>query len=238
MTELYLYQTVHLNRGRARNVAQHAAVLEAAARELFGITYKPDLQQLTQRIERLAADNRYPDTVSGFVRLELPETGAERLIAAGTSLYDGYALRSVMPRAAAICYALPGGDLPTTARETAARQADLISQRAGADAAVRCDAAGRLVDAGDAPLFAVRGHTVLAGPEAAGVERELGLRAVAAAGLALSDEAFTCGQLPHLDELFRVDHRGVTAYARCDGQPLMSLVAERVARALEGLFRK
>ena len=44
--------------------------------------------------------------------------------------------------------------------------------------------------------------------------------------------------MPRAEELFYADHRGITALSRCDGQPLMILVAERVAEALEGLFPK
>ena len=33
-----------------------------------------------------------------------------------------------------------------------------------------------------------------------------------------------------------LDHRGITACSHLDGQPLMDLIAERVAAALETLF--
>lgn len=39
MTDLYLYQTVHVAHGRALHVARHAAVLDAAARTWFGFGY-------------------------------------------------------------------------------------------------------------------------------------------------------------------------------------------------------
>ena len=55
MTGLYLYQTVHLARGRARNVAGHIAVLDAASRELFGRPYAPAAERLAKRIETLSA---------------------------------------------------------------------------------------------------------------------------------------------------------------------------------------
>ena len=236
MTELYLYQTVHLARGRARNAAAHAARLDAASRELFGRGYAP--ARLAARIEALAAAERYPTGVSGFVRIELGADGEERLTPAGVSLYDGYALRSLQPEAVTLRYDLPLTEAPTSAREAAAQLARRMAERAGADVAVRCDREGILREADDAPLFAVAGHTVLAAPGTQSVERELAVRAVRAAGLELREEPFGCGELPRIDELFFADHRGITALARCDGQPLMTLVAERVAEALEGLFPK
>lgn len=236
MTELYLYQTVHLARGRARNVEAHAARLDAASRELFGRGYAP--ARLAARIEALAAAERYPTGVSGFVRIELGADGEERLTPAGVSLYDGYALRSLQPEAVTLHYDLPLTEAPTSAREAAAQLARRMAERAGADVAVRCDREGILREADDAPLFAVAGHTVLAAPGTQSVERELAVRAVRAAGLELREEPFGCGELPRIDELFFADHRGITALARCDGQPLMSLIAERIALVMEGLFPK
>ena len=236
MTELYLYQTVHLARGRARNAEAHAARLDAASRELFGRGYAP--ARLAARIEALAAAERYPTGVSGFVRIELGADGEERLTPAGVSLYDGYALRSLQPEAVTLRYDLPLTEAPTSAREAAAQLARRMAERAGADVAVRCDREGILREADDAPLFAVRGKTVLAAPGTQSVERELAVRAVRAAGLELREEPFGCGELPRIDELFFADHRGITALARCDGQPLMSLIAERIALVMEGLFPK
>ena len=236
MTELYLYQTVHLARGRARNAEAHAARLDAASRELFGRGYAP--ARLAARIEALAAAERYPTGVSGFVRIELGADGEERLTPAGVSLYDGYALRSLQPEAVTLRYDLPLTEAPTSAREAAAQLARRMAERAGADVAVRCDREGILREADDAPLFAVAGHTVLAAPGTQSVERELAVRAVRAAGLELREEPFGCGELPRIDELFFADHRGITALARCDGQPLMSLIAERIALVMEGLCPK
>ena len=236
MTELYLYQTVHLARGRARNAEAHAARLDAASRELFGRGYAP--ARLAARIEALAAAERYPTGVSGFVRIELGADGEERLTPAGVSLYDGYALRSLQPEAVTLRYDLPLTEAPTSAREAAAQLARRMAERAGADVSVRCDREGILREADDAPLFAVAGHTVLAAPGTQSVERELAVRAVRAAGLELREEPFGCGELPRIDELFFADHRGITALARCDGQPLMSLIAERIALVMEGLFPK
>ncbi len=236
MTELYLYQTVHLARGCARNAEAHAARLDAASRELFGRGYAP--ARLAARIEALAAAERYPTGVSGFVRIVLGADGEERLTPAGVSLYDGYALRSLQPEAVTLRYDLPLTEAPTSAREAAAQLARHMAEHAGADVAVRCDREGILREADDAPLFAVAGHTVLAAPGTQSVERELAVRAVRAAGLELREEPFGCGELPRIDELFFADHRGITALARSDGQPLMSLIAERIALVMEGLFPK
>ena len=238
MTELCLYQTVHVARGRARNVAAHAALLDAASRALFGRPYAPDPARLAARIEALAAAERYPAGVSGFVRLELTPEGGERLLAAGISLYDGYALRSLSPAAVTLRYDPLCPEAPTSAREAAELLAARLAALRGAAAAGRCDAEERLLTADGAPLFTVRGHTVYTAPAPASVEGCVAREAVRTAGLTLREEPLRRRERPRAEELFYADHRGITALSRCDGQPLMTLVAERVAEALEGLFPK
>ena len=110
MTGLYLYQTVHLARGRARNVAGHIAVLDAASRELFGRPYAPAAERLAKRIETLSAAERYPAGVSGFVRIELDPDGTERLLPAGVSLYDGHGFGLKAPEGVAVVERHPCGN--------------------------------------------------------------------------------------------------------------------------------
>lgn len=233
MTDLYLYQTVHVARGRALHVAAHAAVLDAASREWFGRPYAPDAMALAGRIEALTRAERYPTGVSGFVRIELRPEGEERLVAAGVSLYDGYGYRSLQPSGVTIRYDLPLTDAPTSAGEATGLLARQAALRAGAEAAVRCDAGGMLRDVEGAPLFAVVKRTVLAAPGPANVEREITRRAVEALGLSYREEGFGTDDLRRIDELFFTDHRGVTSLSHCNGLPLMIYTAERIAERLE-----
>lgn len=236
MTQPYLYQTVHLRRGRPRLLDAHAALLAATARTLFGVDYAPDLPQLEARIAAVARAERYPQTVSSFVRIEVTADAGERVLPAGLSFYDGYALRSLAPRGMTIDYDLPLSEAPTSAREAVAALARQQAQRTGADIAVRCDRSGICRQADDAPLFAVRGTTVFVSPAPSDVERDLAIHAVQTLGLPLREEPIHRAMLERMDELFYVDHRGVTAFSHCDGVPYMSLIAERVAGAMESMF--
>ena len=238
MSDLAPYQIIHLAGGRARNLAAHTALLDAASRELFGRGYAPDLPRLAERLAAVAAAERYPRAVSGFVRIELTEAGDERLTPAGVSLYDGYALRSVTPDAVTVRYDLPVTEAPTTAREAVEQLAAAAARRRGARVAVRTDADGTLRTAENAPLFGILGKRLIPGPEFPAVERDLVLRAAPQAGLKVSAERLDIGLLPRLDELFYADHRGLTALGHCDGLPFMSLLAERIAEEMEALFPK
>lgn len=236
MTPVELYQTLHIHRGRVRLTAEHVVLLDDASRKLFQRPYTPDLHQLERRLTHCAAAANYPCGVSGFVRLTLTPDGEERLTPAGVSLYSGYALRSLHPDAVTLRYDLPLGCAPTPAREASASLARLTATCVKASAAVQHTSDGLLLAADDAPLYGIIDKTVFASPFPA-AERTLTRAAIAAAGYSLSDESLRYEHLPFLLELFWIDHRGVTALAHCDGYPLISLAAERVATQLETLFQ-
>lgn len=236
MTRPYLYQTIHLLDGRPRMLEAHLGLLADWGARIFGLDFRPDAEPVRRRIAARIDAEGCPAGRSCFVRLLLRADGETELGPVVDSLYRGYALRSLRPDATVLRYEVPLFDAPTSAREAAAALARQQAQRAGAHIAVRCDAEGLLRTADDAPLLAVRGKTVCTPPAPPSVERAIALRAVAAAGYELREEPLPAALLPAFDELFYVDHRGVTALARCDGHPYMALYAERIAAVLEAGF--
>lgn len=233
MTDLYLYQIVHIARGRALHVDEHAALLDAASREWFDRRFTPSVSVLKRQIELRAEAEFYPTEVSGFIRIELRPDGEVQLLPAGISLYDGYGYRSVQPSAVTLRYDLPLTEAPTSAREAATLLARRAAERQGAGAVIRCDAGGTFREADGAPLFAIVGRTVIEAPGAASVERSITRQAVVRAGLELRSEPFGLDDLNRLEELFFTDHRGITSLSHCNGLPLMTFLAERIAAALE-----
>ncbi len=256
--ESFLYQTLHLCGGEVRCLNEHLRLLDRCARALYGCACPLDPEPLRRRILRIAEEAHYPHTLSGFVRLEITESGAERLLPAGVSYYAGYALRSVQPDGLTIPYALPWEGAPTAAREAAAALARRMAERAGAQVAVQVREDGRCRSVEGAPMavvkdYAVRlvpegsaaelrcdrlagGHTVCRFAPPRSVEYDLLARAVRRAGLTLEEGEAGPEMLAGADEIFWLDYRGITALGRCNGRPLMALIAQRVAEALESLF--
>ena len=207
MREVYLYQTVHVLDGECLCLREHLAVLDRWSRTLFGCPGPQDAREV--------------GTAVAAVEFE------------GVSLYRGYDLRSLMPEAVTLQYEPPLFDAPTSAREAAVELARQYAGLQGASVAVRCDRNGTLMAADEAALFAIR---VYAPPGEASIGRSLAVRSIRAAGLELAEAPVGRDDLPRMDELFFIDHRGVTALSRCDGQPYMAIFAERIAGALRGLF--
>ena len=72
----------------------------------------------------------------------------------------------------------------------------------------------------------------LRGAPAAGTARG-GLSGGLSGGAADHEGIFTGVGNRRIDELFFTDHRGITSLSHCNGLPLMTFLAERIAQALE-----
>lgn len=230
-----LYQTLHLYARRVRCIEQHIVRLDGMARALFGRAYTPDPKRLEQEVLALAAKEHYPDSVSGFVRLELTETGETRLTPFGTSLYEGYALRSLRPTTLTIPYELPLQIDCSTAAEAAHDLARCVAHRHDADEAVRVNGEGVCFSLGEAELFALANGELCYSATPQTVEGQLLIQAAERLGIRHTLRPIASNALHHFDELFAVDHRGITSIASCDGVRFMSLRTERLASAMEQL---
>lgn len=230
--EPFLYQIVHLYAGRARLLNEHVARLHIASCELFGRAYRPDLRLLEGRLLREVERERYPDAVSSFVKIELFETGEENLYGVGTSLYAGYALRSVRPEVMTIAY-----DSPLETMSVASLSNHLVAQSLartrGFDEALRVDRNGVVRSLGEGSVFGFR-EGVLIAPKGLPTATDTAMwEAVRAARQPAVQHPILQGELSLYDELFVVDHRGVTSLSKVDGRPLPAIRAERMADLLE-----
>lgn len=230
--EPFLYQIVHLYGGRARMLKEHVARLHVASCELFGRAYRPDLKLLERRLLEEVERERYPDAVSSFVRIELFDTGEENTFGVGTSLYAGYALRSVRPVARTIPY-----DLPLEAMSVASLSAHAVAQtlarEKGADEAVRVDREGVVRSLGEGSIFGFR-EGVLIAPKTLHTATDVALwEAAKNARIPAVQHPIRLAELALYDELFAVDHRGLTSLSKLDEKPLPLIRAARLAEELE-----
>lgn len=253
----YLYQTLHVRGRRPLWLDRHTELLARSIQELFGLRWVPDLRRLETQIAALLDANRHPVAGSSFVRMAFTPAGDLLLIPGAVSLYDGYTLRSLRPAAAVVNYGVPYPEYPTSAREAAcmlalqaavtadnraadnrAAEADIerAAVRTGVQAVIRCDGEGFVHVCDEAPLFAVKGKKVYTPPAPPSVERELACRAVEAARLPLLELEIGREQLARFDEIFYVDHRGLTSLSACEGQLYAAIITERIARVLNKLY--
>lgn len=230
--EPFLYQIVHIYQGRARMLKEHVARLHLASCDLFGRAYRPDVKQLEQRLLAEVERERYPDAVSSFVRIELFDTGEENTFGVGTSLYAGYALRSVRPVALSVPYDLPYETM-SVASLAAHAVAQSLARERGADEAIRVDREGVLRSLGEGSVYGFR-EGVLVAPKRLHTATDVALwEAVRAARIPAVQHPIRQAELSLYDELFAVDHRGLTSLSKLDEKPLPAIRVERVAEELE-----
>ena len=230
-----VYQIVQFRGGHARLVEEHAAVLEEEARELFGRSPKLVLTDIRKAMERVVEREKYADAETAYLVLRAFEDGHTEITAGGRSMYEGYALRTIHPRAITLAYSLPLGDLPTPARDATVRETRCMARARRADVAVRCTAEGRCRSCEGHPIGAIYHNRLILPKFRRHVERDLLRRAADLIGLEVVEMAFNERQAGLLEEIFWVDHRGITALGSINSAPLMALTVERLSEGMEEL---
>ncbi len=228
-----LIQTLHCRHLRPRLVAEHLAIMARDAHTLWGLSFRPDVAAMCAQITALLRRERYPDAISSFVRLTLDHEGHEALQPLGTSLYEGYALRSLHPHCCTLAYRLPFDIVGSSAATACDELALSIARGRGFDAAVRCNDEGHCLALGDAPLFAVRGGELFTSSEPETASAQLLITTAGRMRLPLHIAPIRVQELARFDELFAVDPRGITSIGRCDGHPFMQLHSNRLAEEME-----
>ncbi len=239
MKQVALYQMVHCLDGRPRLVAEHAAALDRASRRLFNQSYLPELNLLAEEIATFAVtleDRRA--SVSRFVRMELTAEGRLSLYDGGLSLYRGYAVRALTPAVRTLRYDLLLDEWTTSAAEATVALARSYIRKRGADDAVRCDELGVCQSVGDGQLFAMCEGQLCCSEWPQTPHAALFVQAAEYDGLRLHIRPIRRNELARYDELFTVDHWGITRLAECDRQYLyQSLRVERLAATMEQLVK-
>ena len=236
MTDFYLYQIIHICEGQARFAKGHIAVMQEAVNRLYARPRKLPTQQwikrLTQTIEQINA----PHDTSSFIRMELHPNFELRLVDMGVSLYKGYDLRSIHPNAQTLVYELPEGQISSSAQQLTVELADLVAQREGYDVALQCDRYGQCQSCAGSPIMALKHNRIIAPPHPQHIERFIAMSAIKSLGMDYEERNFREDEIPSFEELFWIDHRGITSLAHCNGVPFLSFAAERIAHKMEELF--
>lgn len=239
----YVRQDMRVRDHRPLHVAAHIALLCRAFERVYGKRVVLSPAMVAAWCAELLTRNRYPSSGSCRITALLIPTkrGADLVLAGGEILLDeGYSVRPVRPSASVDCYELGFGELPTSAAFEAAEAALLRARNRnlaqGSHVVLRTDDEGVVLSAGTAPLFAVEGRTIVTTPLVYGapdsVERQLAIDAIARAEITLREDAVAADALDRYDELFFADYRGLTSIEQIGTTNYMSLVVDRIVRAM------
>ena len=229
---LYVYQDIRTEGHRPLNLPRHIFYLQDAARELFGTVPDIDERTLEASVSSLLKENDYPSAMPSHITLRHYLSGQTVIAARETSPYRRMTMRTIFPAAAVIDYDIPFSAQPSSVREAARGTAALRAAAAGAGTVLQRTSSGCIAAADDARPFAVVGREIIMPDTLPSVWSEIAVAAVRKAGFAPVTETITDELLARADELFYVDHRGLTAVSRCGGRAYMHIIAERVGENL------
>ncbi len=232
VSQLTIYQILHTLDSKVLHLDEHLKILFESYYELFGGYLKIDRRQLNSQIEAVMCAARCPSTVSLFLSLRVGSDAKIEVQVLSRSLYQGYSLRCLAPRVAPIEFAMPNIEIASSAREELIRFANSRAKAAGADLALRSYAG--VVDLIEgAQIFGIIDSRAITAKESFAPEHALAKAKLVELGYQLDERAIELSEVNLLDELFFVDHYGVTAIRSCATKSFMSITAAALAAAME-----
>ncbi len=224
MSPISIYQIVHIFDRRVYHLEAHLKQLFESHYQIFGVGVKVDRSAVENDIREVVQRSHCPKGVSLFVRLTLCEGGGVVVSVEGRSLYGGYTLRCISPRAALVDYSMPNIDCSTSVREQLTQYANTCAARLGADVALRSHL-GEVDLCCGAQLFGVVDNRIITSAESHSVEHAMFKETALKMGLEMEEREIKIEELSQLDELFFADHYGITALKSCLNRTYMSIVA-------------
>lgn len=230
--ELYIYEILHTLSGEVMLLNYHIERANRAALNIFGIDNFLNIGSLKAEIENFLTENRAPKWVSVHLRLELYNNGTHSLSLEEISIYSGYTLRCYEPCATLVHINIPYESYSTGAREQISHIERIEAEKLGCDIALRCNSSGEVTAANNSPIFGVKNGTLynsISGVES--VEQAMVMR-VASNSFKVANQPIMAHELSTYDELFYVDHFGITAIKRVGKRLYMNAVASTLSKII------
>ncbi len=237
----YIHATVNTAAHRALHLNKHLAYAAASYSKLYGSAPQFDAARLREHIAALLDADRMP-RLGNIVRLYLlpPQrngTSAPDLLLSvdHSTIYRGYELASIRPKAVLTNYEIPFCGHRTAVSLTTSRYMQTFAERSGCHVALHCNRAGYLVSCGEYPVFLARDGVLFTPPAetfAACTERDLMFRACSLAGIPVTERPIAASELPDADELMVFNHTGLQSLLSLGNYYFYNLLALRIEKVL------
>ncbi len=212
---------------------------------LYGTKPAIEVKSLEREIRNLLYFGLYPEGGNTVTLYLIPTDSGNclRLLLHNTSHpHDGYGHLTVRPRGVITTYEIPFEKHHTNVSLTSARFADSYALSHGYEAAIRANRAGTLLSAGDNPLFALRGSTILTTPLDKGArpsaEREAMMRLAELAGVKIVEEELRVEDVESYEELMVFTPVGLQSILSIGNARLGNIYASLLAKGLSTLSRE
>ena len=233
----FAYQMIHSLGYSCRHTARHIELLNQTAKRLFNVEIDVDVREIERQVSMLLQANKLSRNATIGIELSLDADGNHSLRSCGSSIYQGYVLRSLRPEVTTLPMSNPLGDYPTSASIEAQALADAIARRRGYHSAIMIGPKGDVKSDSVNPIFTIKGYTLYSQvSNCASVERTIIEQAAMKAGYGVQRMQLTALELESADEVLMGSYQGISAAAHIEQKAYMSIGAERIAAIMEQSF--
>lgn len=229
----YIYQNLHTLAHKAYFCEEHLQYLNASTNALWNFKLTTPANRIKQEIESLLVANHITRNSTIKVELSMDIDGNDILRCGDGTIYAGYVMRSLRPKAVCVHAEMPLSPHPTSAAIATRLFADSIARRKGCHIAIIVERDGGIAIEPCSPLFIIKEYSILAAEGLHSVEFNLATQAARAAGLDIQYRRLMVEDLADADEVIIIDWQGVTAISEIAGRPYMDIIAHKIAKLLE-----
>ena len=230
----YVHAAVNTSAHSPLYLEKHLAYAAESYRKLYGTVPQFDTMQLREGIEALLDADRMP-RLGNIVRIYLLPSqrsgdAVPDLLAMAdhSTIYRGYELISIRPKAILTNYEIPFCGHRTAVSLTTSRYMQAFAERTGCHVALHCNRAERLISCGEYPVFLARDGALFTPPAEtfpACTERDLMFRACSLAGIPITERNIA-------DELMVFNHTGLQSLLSLGNYYFYNLLALRIEKVL------
>lgn len=235
----YIYQQMHFFDGKLRGAKAHIEIINRSAEALFGQRLQLSAQELESITLSLIKENNLLGKGSIKVTLRLDNTAEYSLVCSSPTIYNGYAMRSIRPKACYIELTSPTPLHPTSAMEHTMMLAEAMAHQKDIQRAILTDSEGIIIPDAIHPLIAIGGRTILTYRSTQ--ETQIGAMVLEIAqknGYTIRLRDMRKADLAKAEELMIADWGGITAIASLAGRAYNYIAAEHIAKTMEQEYNK
>lgn len=210
--ELFLYQHLRAQNGKISNLKAHLALLNEASTTLFGAHVTLTEKEVNKACEQLLYRGNYSSSAIHILELRLQQSGKFRLRVIETSLYKGFALRVMRPKAMVAEGCNYPFSMPTSAALSMVDFLRLTALQNQCHIALCTDHNGVVTSVDGAAPIVVHGTTITISNSTSSAYNDLAVATLKTLpNHTVEIRPVTLTETLSADELFYVDARGITA---------------------------
>lgn len=242
----YVYACINTLTHKPLYLDRHLHYAAATYNKLYGTDPALDRDEVRGAITELLEANHMPQ-LGNLVNLYLipPAAGAspqapDVLIAwERSTIYRGYELISIRPKAVLTNYEIPFSGHRTAVSLTASDYMRSFAIRSGSHIALRANRAEKVVSCGEYPVFFVKDNVICSPPapdeSPLCVEGELMRRLCRLAGMEIAERSVAAAEMAAADEIMVFNHTGLQTVLSWGSHYYYNLTAQRLEKHLRQL---